>query len=91
MVTQEKKTLNFTMADWKSSADWKSKKNYDAWGIISYTQKLKTAILMMLWTFLKGQFKLTKSSDNSFPQQGTLFCWQLMDYAPWDNKGMWLK
>ena len=36
---------------------------------------------MMLWTFLKGQFKLTKSS-NSFPQQGTLFCWQLMDYAP---------
>ena len=41
MITQEKKTLNFTMADWKSSADWKSKKNYDAWGIISYTQKLK--------------------------------------------------
>ena len=33
MVTQEKKTLNFTMTDWKSSADWKSsKKNYDAWG-----------------------------------------------------------
>ena len=45
---------------------------------LSYTQELKTAILMMLWTFLKGRFKFTKSSDDSIP----LLCWQLVDYAP---------